>query len=117
MVVGAGYGIDIDSQEPDWGIEGTGGDDFGVSSGAQSIFGGSFGDVKFAIVDETPTFPECEAQTALQIVVEVEQTVVGQKMCVLSSERRRAYVRIADIDTEADTISFDITVWKLPTDR
>lgn len=44
------------------------------------------------------------------------QTVVGQHLCVRSNEGRWAYVHIAAIDTENDTVSFDITVWKLTTD-
>lgn len=111
-----GYGVDVDSQEANWGVNNSGVRDFSVSSGAYSIGGGDFGDVKFVIVDHEPTLDECEAQTALQTVVEVEQTVVGQRLCVRSSEGRWAYVRIASIDHGTGEMSFDIRVWKLPTD-
>jgi hypothetical protein len=115
LLLGAGSGADIDSQASNWGVDGPG-EDFGVSSSGNSISGRSFGDVKFSLVDAPPTFAECEAQTVSQTFVEIAETVVGQKMCVLTTEGRRAYVHIAAMDPEAETISFDVVVWKLPTD-
>jgi hypothetical protein len=70
-----------------------------------------------AIVGAPPTIEDCEAQTVRQGgSLEASQTVVGEQMCVRSGEGRWAYVRIAAIDTEAETMSFDIVVWKLQSD-
>jgi regulator of replication initiation timing len=111
VVVPAYDGIDLDSQESNWGIESSSRDLY-VLSGARSV---DVTDI-LTIIDSPPTVDECEAQTVRQSRLEAAQTVVGQQMCVRSGEGRWAYVRIAAIDTEAETISFDITVWKLTSD-
>jgi hypothetical protein len=96
-----GYGVDLDSQEPNWGVTASSSRDFYVTSGASSIGGSSSDrDVQFAIVKAPPTFEQCQAQTALQTVVEVAQTIAGQHLCVLSSQGRWAYVHIARIDQD-----------------
>jgi hypothetical protein len=114
IVVGAGGDIDIDSLEPDWGVRTSSDQDFGPSTSTNSI--GADSRVKFAFVRNRPTFAECEAQTVFDNIVRTEQTVEGQQMCVWSSQGRTAYVRVADIDRENETMSFDIVVWKLPSD-
>jgi cell division protein FtsB len=113
VVVPEGDGIDLDSPEDNWGVTG-GSHDFGVSSGADSLTGSWDGLI--AVVPGPPDVRTCEAQTVTEQVLPVAQTVVGQHLCVQSNEGRWAYVHIAGIDTENDTISFDITVWKLTTD-
>jgi hypothetical protein len=112
-----GYGVDLDSQEPNWGVTASSSRDFYVTSGASSIGGSSSDrDVQFAIVKAPPTFEQCQAQTALQTVVEVAQTIAGQHLCVLSSQGRWAYVHIARIDQDTNEMAFDIRVWTLSTD-
>jgi hypothetical protein len=113
VVVPEGDGIDLDSSEDNWGVTG-GSHDFGVSSGAENLYGSSSGLI--AVVPGPPDVRTCEAQTVTEQFLPGAQTVVGQHLCVRSNEGRWAYVHIAGIDPENDTISFDITVWKLSTD-
>jgi cell division protein FtsB len=113
VVVPEGDGIDLDSPEDNWGVTG-GSHDFGVSSGADSLTGSWDGLI--AVVPGPPDVRTCEAQTVTAQILPVTQTVVGQHLCVRSNEGRWAYVHIAAIDNENDTMSFDITVWKLATD-
>jgi hypothetical protein len=109
VVVPAQYGIDFDSLEPDWGVA-PGSGDLYVSPTVSSIT-----TRKLAIVGD-PTLAQCEAATDIDINLEPAETVVDQQVCVQSSNGRWAYVRIADIDRDAETMSFDIVVWKLDTD-
>jgi hypothetical protein len=103
-------GIDLDTSADNWGVN-EGGTDVYVSGGP-SISG-----AEFALVTEPPTTPAtCAASTLPISSINAAQTVVGQQFCVHTDEERWAYVRIAAIDGEARTISFDVTVWKLPTD-
>jgi hypothetical protein len=109
VAVPAQYWIDLDSSAPDWDVKPGGGDIY-VSPSVSSIT-----TKKLAIVRD-PTFAKCEAATDVDINLEPAETVVGQQVCILTSNGRWAYVRIADIDADAETMSFDIVVWKLPTD-
>jgi hypothetical protein len=102
-------GIDLDTGADNWGVN-EGGTDVYVSGGP-SISG-----AEFALVTEPPTPATCAASTLPVSSINAAQTVVGQQFCVHTDEERWAYVRIAAIDSEARTISFDVTVWKLPTD-
>ena len=104
-------GIDLDSLESNWGIEGSGQDVY-VGNAARTL---TVSDI-LSIVQAPPTPDACEAQTIREDYLTAAQTVVGQQLCVRTSEGRWAYVRIAAIDAAAETMSFDITVWKLPTD-
>jgi hypothetical protein len=103
-------GVDLDSQTSNWGIDAADRDLY-VGPGAYSISGKTL-----AIVKASPTLEDCQGQTVLQTSLPPAQTVVGQKLCVRTSDDRWAYVRIAAIDHSARTMSFRITVWKLPTD-
>lgn len=111
VVVRERFGIDLDSQASNWGVSPTAPSDLHVSIAAQSV-----GGKKLAIVKDSPTLQDCEAQTVLQTFLTPGQTVVGQKLCVQTSDGRWAYVQIAAIDRSAHTMSFRIVVWKLPTD-
>lgn len=102
-------GIDLDTSADNWGVN-EGGTDVYVSGGP-SISG-----AEFALVTEPPTPATCAASTLPISSINAAQTVVGQQFCVHTDEERWAYVRIAAIDGEARTVSFDVTVWKLPTD-
>ena len=111
VVVREHFGIDLDSQASNWGVSPTAPSDLNVSVAAQSV-----GGKKLAIVRDPPTLQDCEAQTVLQTSLTHGQTVVGQKLCVQTSDGRWAYVQITAIDRPARTMSFRIVVWKLPTD-
>lgn len=115
VVVAGGANIDLDSPESDWGVRTSNDHDFGPSGAVLSI-GRRDSEVKFALVKDQPTVEDCQSQTVFDNFVDIPQTVVGQRMCVWSSQGRVAYVEIADIDKENDTMSFDIVVWKLETD-
>jgi hypothetical protein len=105
--------IDLDSQEPDWGVDSGGHKDLCVSFGALGSARVNAG--RSAVVDGPPTLEECERQTVLRSLTTAE-TVVGQNLCVQSSDKRWAYARIAAIDRSASTMAFDIVVWKLASD-
>lgn len=110
VVVPARSGIDLDSQAANWDVD-SGGADIHVSSEGDYVYGKTL-----AIVKAPPTPQVCDAQTVLRSFLTQGQTVVGQKLCLRTSEDRWAYVQIAAIDSSARTMSFRITVWKLPTD-
>jgi hypothetical protein len=102
--------IDLDSQESNWGVDLRFGRDLCISA---------FGEVKIsklAIVKTPPKLEDCQAQTVLRNSLTRAQRVVGQKVCAQSSEDRWAYLRIKTIDVSAQTMSFDIVVWKLTSD-
>jgi hypothetical protein len=101
------YGIDLDSSAPDWDVKPGSGDIY------VSPFASSITTRRLAIVRD-PTLAKCQAATDIEINLEPAETVVGQQVCIQTSNDRWSYVRIAAIDQEA--MSFDITVWKLPTD-
>jgi hypothetical protein len=105
--VPAQYGIDLDSSAPDWDVKPGSGDIY------VSPFVSSITTRKLAIVRD-PTLAKCQSATDIDINLEPAETVIGQQVCIHTSNDRWAYVRIAAIDEE--TMSFDITVWKLPTD-
>jgi hypothetical protein len=108
VTIRTGTGIDLDTPADNWGVN-EGGTDVYVA-------GSSISGSQFALVTEPPTPTICAASTLPITSIPASQVVVGQQFCVHTEEDRWAYVRIAAIDTEANTISFDVTVWKLPTD-
>ena len=110
VVVRAGFEIDLDTDAANWGVN-AGGGDVHVSSANDYIYGRTL-----AIVKAPPTPQDCEAQTVLLTSLTRGQTVIGQKLCLRTSDDRWAYVQIARIDNSAKTMSFRIIVWKLPTD-
>jgi cell division protein FtsB len=111
LVVPGQSGVDLDSQASNWRADSPLGKDLSVGTDASTIWGKTL-----AIVKATPNLEACQSQTVLQTNLSTAQTVVGQKICVRTSEDRWAYVKIAAIDRSARTMSFNIVVWKLPTD-
>jgi hypothetical protein len=105
--------IDLDSQEPNWGVDSGGHKDLCVSFGAN---GTARVNARAAVVDGPPRLQDCEKLTVLRSSTTTAETVVGQHLCVSSSDKRWAHVRIAAIDRSASTMSFDIVVWKLASD-
>jgi hypothetical protein len=106
--------IDLDSQEPDWGVGSRSHKDLCVSFGA--LGAATVKATRLAVVHTRPRFRDCEKQTVLRPSTTTAETVPGQHLCVRSSDKRWAHVRIAAIDRSASTMSFDIVVWKLPSD-
>jgi hypothetical protein len=105
--------IDLDSQEPDWGVDSGGHKDLCVAFGAT---GSARVAGRVAVVDGPPTVEDCRKLTVLRRSTTTAETVVGQQLCVSSSDKRWAHVRIAAIDRSASTMSFDVAVWKLASD-
>jgi hypothetical protein len=105
--------IDLDSQEPDWGVDSGGHKDLCVSFGAN---GSARVNARVAVVDRPPTLKDCEKLTVPLSSTTTAETVVGQHLCARSSDKRWAHVRIAAIDRSAGTMSFDTVVWKLDSD-
>jgi hypothetical protein len=105
--------IDLDSQEPNWGVDAGGKKDFCVSFGAN---GSARVNGRMAVVGSPPTIEDCEKLTVPLSSTTTAETVVGQHLCIRSSDDRWARGRIAAIDRAASTMSFDIVVWKLASD-
>jgi hypothetical protein len=105
--------IDLDSQEPNWGVDSGGKKDFCVSFGAD---GSATVNGRMAVVERPPTIDDCEKLTVPLSSTTTAETVVGQHLCIRSSDKRWARGRIAAIDRAASTMSFDIVVWKLDSD-
>lgn len=105
--------IDLDSQEPNWGVDSGGKKDLCVSFGAD---GSARVNGSMAVVDSPPTIEDCEKLTVPLSSTTTAETVVGQHLCIRSSDRRWVRGRIAAIDRAASTMSFDLIVWKLDSD-
>lgn len=109
----AGYGIDLDGRDPNWGV-GSGGDiSLSRHSDGLSLFIPSR---TIALVDEEPSYADCDAQTVLQDSFSAELTVVGQRMCIRTLDDRWAYVEILGLDPGRETVTLHIVVWTLQTD-
>lgn len=103
------YGIDLDTDAPDWGVNTSAGDlvlHYASSSGT------NLGTYEMSLVDHVPTEAECDDATVLQSRLAIDQTREGVQMCVRTSEDRFAYVHIVAIDYEAQTITLDLIVWE-----
>jgi hypothetical protein len=105
--------IDLDSQEPDWGVGSRSFKDLCVAFGAS---GSARVTGTLAVLDDPPGLADCEEQTVLRRSTTTAETVLRQDLCARSSDKRWAHVRIAAIDRSAGTMSFDIVVWKLASD-
>jgi hypothetical protein len=102
------YSVDLDSVDADWAVE------YGSESGWDLYLDGD-GDVAtldVVLFDHVPTEAECRDATVRQTQLEDVQSVVGAMMCVLTTEDRFAFVRIAAIDEERRTTSVDLVVWE-----
>lgn len=108
LTFSSGYGIDLDSDAPDWGVNNS-------SFGELSFYMGSQAQLytgEVSLVDHVPTEAECDDATVLHTSLPDGQTREGVQMCTRTSEDRFAYVRIVGIDQEAETITLDIIVWE-----
>jgi hypothetical protein len=106
--------LDLDSQEPDWGVGSRSHKDLCVSFGSSGA--ARVKATELAVVDGPPKRADCEKQTVRRPSTTTAETVPRQHLCVRSSDKRWAHVRIAAIDRSASTMSFDIVVWKLDSD-
>lgn len=99
----SGSCIDLDSRESNWNIDGGGGDVCLSSS--------SMGASDVAFVDHEPSLEECRAQTLLENGVPGSVLEPGLQMCLQTGEGRHAYVRVAAVGPERETISLDVKIW------
>jgi hypothetical protein len=106
--------IDLDRQEPDWGVGSRSHKDLCASFGSNGA--ARINATTLAVVDDPPTLADCERQTVLRPSTTTAETVPRQHLCVRSSDKRWAHVQIAAIDRSASTMSFDVVVWKLDSD-
>jgi hypothetical protein len=115
VVIQFNGGFDLDSLAPNWGIDGN--HDIAASySSFERHITDSGNSSQFSIVKATPTIEACKAQTIVTERLSTAETVEGQLFCVRTSEGRSGYVRIAAINPTDRTFSFDVLIWKLPTD-
>jgi hypothetical protein len=103
----AGYGIDLDSTAPDWGVRQGGGTLYFAKTDDPQL-----GTPEVSMVDHVPTKAECDDATVRQPSMPRELTRVGTQICTRSYDGHTAYVHIADINTDARTITLDIIVWE-----
>ena len=116
VVIQWGRGFDLDSQAVNWGIDSGVPDVVAKLDNFERHITGGPGNATFSIVDAIPTIDQCMAMTVTTSYTATAETVAGQLFCVRTNEDRWGYVRIAQIHTEDRTVSFDVLVWKLPTD-
>jgi hypothetical protein len=105
----SGYAIDIDSPDANWHVTQGGGDlrfYLSPSSGPQ------LSTPEVAVVDHVATKAECEDATVRQPILPRDLVRVDTQFCTRSYDGHTAYVHIADIDTDARTITLDIIVWE-----
>lgn len=104
------YGIDLDTREENWGV-GSGGDvNLSKHVDGLSLFIPSR---VIAVVDQEPSYADCDAQTVLRDDFDAELTVVGTQFCMRTSEARWAYVEIVGLDPARETITLHLVVWTL----
>ncbi|QOV40400.1 hypothetical protein IM697_19530 [Streptomyces ferrugineus] len=108
----SGYGIDLDSDDGDWGIgQGEEGRDLywwgglnyglGIASGSQ-----------MAIVSGGPDIGKCRNATDLQSAIKKDEIRDGISFCVLSTtENHVAWVTVADFSDSKRKMKLEITVW------
>ena len=107
------YGIDLDSQEANWSVGDSGGDVY-LYRATNGYYIATSGQV--ALVSQEASYEQCDAQTVLQSDLTKEQTVVGRQFCMVTSERRWAYVKIVGLDTERETVTLHVVVYSLEND-
>jgi hypothetical protein len=107
------YGIDLDSQEPNWSVGPSSGD---VVFGRRTNGFGMSTYGRVALVSSEARYEDCDAQTVLQDNLTKEQTVVGSQFCTLTSEERWAYVKIVGLDPERETVTLHVVVYSLESD-
>jgi len=103
------YAIDIDSPDANWHVTQGGGD---LSFYLSPSSGPQLSTPEVAVVDHVATKAECEDATVRQPNLPRDQVQVGTQFCTRSYDGHTAYVHIADINTDARTITLDIIVWE-----
>lgn len=104
-----GYAVDLDTMDADWSVGN------GSNSETDVSLNGSTGRLytdEVVLFDHVPTEAECRDATVRQPSLNADQSVEGALLCVLTTDDRYAFVRIATIDEEQRTTSLDVMVWE-----
>ena len=105
------YGIDLDSQAPNWDVGELGTDlQLYQHSSGLNLFVASN---TVALMDKEPSYEDCANETVLRDSLEPEHIAVGRRFCAQSSDGRWASVTIVGLDRGRERISLDIVVWTL----
>lgn len=96
--------LDLDSTSANWG----------AASVFQDLCYGDAGveGAQLTIMSSTPGRADCEAQTTWQQTITPDALVEGMHLCVQTNHRRTAYARLAALNSDAETVAFDIVVWE-----
>ncbi|MFJ3405258.1 hypothetical protein [Promicromonospora sp. NPDC090134] len=96
--------LDLDTTSADWG----------AASVPQDLCYGDAGveGARLTIMSGVPSRADCEAQTTWQQTITSDSVAEGMHLCVQTNERRTAYTHIAAVDTDAETVAFDLVVWE-----
>jgi hypothetical protein len=112
IVFSSSYSIDLDSDAPDWDVSDTSGAGWDLYFYTSPSSGPQLSTREVSLVDHVPTEAECDDATVLQAQLPREETRQGVQMCMRTTEDRLAYVHIASIDEDAETIAVDVIVWE-----
>lgn len=105
------YGIDLDSQAPNWGVGELGTDLrlYQHSSGLNLFVASN----TVALMDKQPSYEDCANETVLRDSLDPEHVATGRRFCAQSSDGRWASITIVGLDRGRERISLDIVVWTL----
>jgi hypothetical protein len=105
VTIGAYTCLDLDSQEPNWGVNTSFNGDLCLNSGfleGESV----------TVFEEEPDRATCEARTNLADSVEAE-TLLGRFVCLDSDSGYTTRLHVTDVGGDSEpSITFDIGVWK-----
>jgi hypothetical protein len=112
LPLAAWYGIDLDTNAPDWGVVETGEDTGDIDvyiDDEPGLFAANGAEV--ALMPELPSFGDCRQTTGLSTSITYEQTAAGAHVCVRSSQGAYAYVGIVEVVADTPSVALDVTVW------
>lgn len=112
LPLAAWYGIDLDTNAPDWGVVETGEDTGDIDvyiDDEPGLFASNGAEV--ALMPEPPSFGDCRQTTGLSTSITYEQTAAGAHVCVRTSQGAYAYVGILEVTTDVPSVALDVTVW------
>jgi hypothetical protein len=105
VTIGAYTCLDLDSQEPNWGVNTSFNGDLCLNSGFLEGEG-------VTVFEEEPDKATCEARTNLADSVEAE-TLLGRFVCLDSDSGYTTRLHVTDVGGDSEpSIAFDIGVWK-----
>lgn len=106
ILLNCGYGVDLDSPEPDWGVRRLGTASDITHSGSELSF---FYGTDLAPVDGDPNIETCQSATAYDDILRLDSVEAGDTFCVRTNGGRFAFVTITDT---AEPLELDVVVWE-----